>query len=269
MEPMSTKPARVDPAGTDFGRAAEDYARHRARFPRRALQWLERKGIGLAGQSVIDLGTGIGDLARRMAEQECVVTGVDHSAEMLAMGGRLAASEGLRVRYVQAPAEVTGLPTDSADAVLAGQCWHWFRQPEAGQELHRLLRPGGRAALLHFDWLPAEGNVVAATEALIRGHNPDWELGGGDGRHPAWEEDLRAAGLVDLETWEEELTVPYSHEDWRGRIRASAGVGGSLDPESVARFDAALAKLLAGGFPSEPLQVPHRLYGVVGTAPEE
>src|SRR5918996_1531463 len=31
-----------------------------------------------------------------------------------------------------------------------------------------------------------------------------------------------------------DLEVPYSHEAWRGRIRASAGVGASLSPEGVA-----------------------------------
>ena len=257
----------MDILNTDFGRAADDYARYRARFPRAAMDWLEKKGIGFPGQALVDLGTGTGDLARRMAEAGCAATGVDHSEGMLAVGRRLIADEGLSVRLVQAEAEHTGLPDQCADAVVAGQCWHWFRQPDAGMELRRLLRPGGRAAVMHFDWLPEEGNVVAATEALILGYNPEWHLGGGDGRYPSWAEDLRAVGMVDIEVWEKDLMVPYSHEDWRGRIRASAGVGGSLIAEGVEKFDAALAKLLRGGFPNEPLKVPHRIFGVVATAP--
>ena len=52
-----------------------------------------------------------------------------------------------------------------------------------------------------------------------------------------------------------------------GRIRASAGVAASLPPEPVAAFDQALAALLAEHFPDQPLQVPHRLFALLATAP--
>jgi SAM-dependent methyltransferase len=53
--------------------------------------------------------------------------------------------------------------------------------------------------------------------------------------------------------------IPYSHEAWRGRIRASAGVSASLGPEAVAAFDAEHALMLSRDFPSDPMQVPHRV----------
>ncbi len=61
--------------------------------------------------------------------------------------------------------------------------------------------------------------------------------------------------------------VSYSHEGWRGRIRASAGVGGSLPDARVAAFDRALAALLAAEFPEQPLQVPHRAFAAIALAP--
>ena len=61
-----------------------------------------------------------------------------------------------------------------------------------------------------------------------------------------------------------ETDVPYTHEAWRGRIRASAGMAASLLPEKVAAFDAEHAALLARDFPADPLAVPHRCWAVWG-----
>jgi hypothetical protein len=40
-----------------------------------------------------------------------------------------------------------------------------------------------------------------------------------------------------------------------------------LAPEAVADFDRALAALLTAEFPHEPLQVPHRCFALIATAP--
>jgi hypothetical protein len=61
--------------------------------------------------------------------------------------------------------------------------------------------------------------------------------------------------------------APYSHEAWRGRIRASAGVGGQLPPDQVAVFDADLAAILKARYPENPLAVHHRSFALVARAP--
>ena len=151
--------------------------------------------------------------------------------------------------------------------VAAGQCWHWFDRRAAGAEARRLLRPGGRLLIAHFDWLPLGGSVVLATEFLILEHNPRWRMGGGCGVYPEWFTDAFEAGLRDIESFTFDLAVPYEHEAWRGRIRASAGVGGSLPADRVDAFDRALAALLARDYPTEPLQVPHRVFALHATKP--
>ena len=109
--------------------------------------------------------------------------------------------------------------------------------------------------------------MVAASEELIRRHNPAWDLHGGTGLYPAWLADAALAGFGEIETFSFDVAVPYSHEAWRGRIRASAGVGGSLAAEAVARFDRELAALLARAFPEDPLSVPHRAFALIAHAP--
>ncbi len=130
-----------------------------------------------------------------------------------------------------------------------------------------MLVPGGRLVIAHFDWLPLAGTVVAATEALILEHNPAWGAAGGNGLHYRWFPDLEGAGFVGIESFTFDLSVPYAREAWLGRIRASAGVGASLPPDGIARFDAAHRGLLEQSFPDDPLSIPHRVFAVFGRTP--
>jgi hypothetical protein len=120
--------------------------------------------------------------------------------------------------------------------------------------------------IAHFDWIPLTDNVVEATEQLILTHNPGWRGAGGNGVYPRWLHDLGQVGFHGLETFSYDVFVPYSHEDWRGRIRASAGVGASLAPDQVAVFDRDLASLLQARFPQPILQVHHRVWALAGRA---
>jgi aconitate hydratase len=251
----------------DFGLTAQDYGRHRAGFPPELVRRLNEGGIGTAGQRVLDLGTGTGSLARLFALAGAEVVGLDPAERLMDQARALDAEAGVRIDYRVGNAEETGLPDAAFDLVSAGQCWHWFDAPQAAAEVRRCLRPGGKVVIAHFDWLPLPGNVVAATEALITEFNPDWQLGGGTGIYPRWLTDLATAGFIGIETFSFDLDVPYPPEGWRGRIRASAGVGASLTPERVAEFDRRLEAVLRQDFPGEVLRLPHRTWAVTATSP--
>ncbi len=251
----------------DFGRTVDDYGTHRAGFPPSFYDALGGEGIAIAGRHAIDLGTGTGTLARGLAARGALVIGIDPSDTMLDEARRLARADALAIDFRRATAEETGLAAASADLVSAGQCWHWFDRPRAARECRRLLRPDGLLVIAHFDWIPLPGNVVEATEQLIRQHNPRWLLHGGSGLYGLWFADLAAAGFFDLRSRSFDEDVLYSHAAWRGRIRASAGVGASLSPAAVAVFDAAHAAMLAERFADEPLHVHHRVFFVTGRPP--
>lgn len=243
----------------DFGKTATDYARHRAGFPPLLVERLGELARGRA----LDLGTGTGTLARLLAAKGCRVIALDPSRDMLAQARRLAPT----LDHLAARAEQVPLRDGSLDLVTAGQCWHWFDRPAAAREARRLLRPGGALVIAHHDWIPLPGNLVEAMEALVLAHNPAWRGAGTTGLYPAWLKDAALAGFVGLETFSVDVPAVYTHESWRGRVRACAGVGASLPPEAVARFDAEHAALLRARFPAEPLEVPHRLWALVARAP--
>ncbi|MGZ3458312.1 MAG: class I SAM-dependent methyltransferase, partial [Archangium sp.] len=208
----------------DFGRTADDYAKHRAGFPERFFQRLASEGVLRPGLRAVDLGTGTGTVARGLARHGCQVTALDISASMLEGARGLAASERLSIDFRVAPAENTGLPEASADLVIAGQCWHWFDRAAAAREAARVLVPGGRLVIAHFDWVPLPGNLVEATENLMSEFHPARLppdiFGHSAGLYPAWFQDAAGAGLVHLESFTFDVAVPYTHEAWRGRVRA-------------------------------------------------
>ena len=251
----------------DFGLTAEDYGRFRAGFPASLFDWLEAGDVIAPGLRVLDLGTGTGSLGRGFARCGCRVVGLDLSPDLIAEARAQDSAAGLASAYLAGSAERVGLADGAFDIVAAGQCWHWFDRPAAAREARRLLKPGGRLVIAHFDWIPLAGNLVAATEDLIRAHNPDWAFGGGTGLHADWLADATGAGFEQIETFSFDAAVVYSHEAWRGRIRASAGVGASLPPARVAAFDEALATLLAERFPDDPQAVPHRVFCLTARAP--
>ena len=236
----------------DFSSTASDYTKYRAGFPEKLFRRLEGHGIGEPGQRVVDLGTGTGSLARGVARRGARVVGVDVSDALMAQARALDAADGLAFstcsREPRRPACPRRRSTWSPRGVLA-----LVRRPAAAQEARRLLLPGGKLCIAHFDWLAPRGSVVEATERLIEAHNPGQPKphlvhAAGQGVYAPWLSDLSEAGFEAIETFSFDVDVPYSHEAWRGRIRASQGVGATLDPAAVARFDAEHAALLASGF---------------------
>ena len=130
-------------AGTNFGMAASDYGTFRAGFPDSLFDRLQEFEIGRPDQSVVDLGTGTGTLARGFARRGCSVIGVDPDERMIAQARELDRKAGVSIEYVEATAESTTLEAGIAHVVTAGQCWHWFDRPRALAEVQRILLPGG------------------------------------------------------------------------------------------------------------------------------
>jgi len=247
----------------NFGAAAQDYARHRAGFPDSFYARLLAVGIGLQGQQVVDIGTGTGVLGRGFARRGCKVIGIDPDERLLAQARLLDQEAGIMIEYRVGVAEAVPAADRSTDVISAGTCWHWFNGPVAAREVKRIGKPGAYVVIAMFSWLPLPGNVVAATERLIEQHNPAWKFGGGNGFYLECIEHLQGEGIGNIETFSYDLQVPYTQESWRGRIRASAGVGASLSAEGVQDFDADLAGLLQQSFNTEVLQVHHRLLTVI------
>jgi demethylmenaquinone methyltransferase/2-methoxy-6-polyprenyl-1,4-benzoquinol methylase len=152
-------------------------------------RWRTRaiRSLRLTGhERVVDVCTGTGDVAlaavgaRPGASQ---VVGVDFSGEMLRLGREKvrAVGEAGRVVLVRGDATSLPLPTASMDAATVAFGIRNVEQPERGlAEMYRVLRPGGRLAILEFSipssalvravYLPYFRHVLPRIGRLVSGH---------------------------------------------------------------------------------------------------
>jgi demethylmenaquinone methyltransferase/2-methoxy-6-polyprenyl-1,4-benzoquinol methylase len=152
-------------------------------------RWRDRaiRSLHLSGrESVVDVCTGTADVA--LAAVGAVpgaarVLGVDFSGEMLRLGARKSASRGHAGRILLARGDATRLPvrTASQDAATAAFGIRNVEQPErALAEMQRVLRPGGRLAILEFSipssalvrvlYLPYFRHVLPRIGRMVSGH---------------------------------------------------------------------------------------------------
>jgi SAM-dependent methyltransferase len=144
-----------DTASTGFARAAEAYEIGRPDYPAAALGPLRLA----PGMTVLDLAAGTGKLTRALAASGATVIAVEPVAEMRAC---LPSS----VRALDGTAERIPLEDASADLVTVAQAFHWFDGDAALAEIHRVLRPGGRLAVV-WNRRVEDAAINEAIEAIV------------------------------------------------------------------------------------------------------
>ncbi|OHU99140.1 class I SAM-dependent methyltransferase [Mycobacterium talmoniae] len=94
---------------------------------------------------VADIACGTGILADRIERdlRPAAVYGVDMSDGML----EEARARSARVQWLKGPAEQLPFDDSALDAVVTTSAFHFFDQPAALREFHRVLAPGGVAAV--------------------------------------------------------------------------------------------------------------------------
>jgi SAM-dependent methyltransferase len=125
------------------------YARHRPSYPADAIDFIVRR-CGLdASTTLVDIGCGTGISTRLFSERGIPTIAIEPNDDMRAKAETEPLAAGARPPvYRKGTGEATGLPNGEAAAVLAAQAFHWFDAAAAFREFHRILRPGGHAALM-------------------------------------------------------------------------------------------------------------------------
>lgn len=178
-----------------FGSEAAAYERGRPSYPPEAIDWLLPPGA----RDVLDLGAGTGKLTTRLVERGLQVVAVDPIAEML---------EVLRTSLPDTPAllgtaEEIPLADNSVDAVLVAQAWHWFDPTRAIPEVARVLRPGGRLALVwntrdeRLGWVRELGRIIGRDGDPVETTLPA-PFTGMQSQRVEWTNYLTPQALIDL-----------------------------------------------------------------------
>jgi demethylmenaquinone methyltransferase / 2-methoxy-6-polyprenyl-1,4-benzoquinol methylase len=119
-----------------------------------------------AGENILDMAGGTGDVAFRLARRGARVTVADINPEMLKVGRDRAEKRGLEgLAWAEENAEKLSFPSSRFDAyTIAFGIRNVTDIPAALKEAHRVLRRGGRLFVLEFstsEW-PGFGEAYAA-----------------------------------------------------------------------------------------------------------
>ena len=100
----------------------------------------------VAGRRVLELGCGHGDLTLELLDRGAQVQAIDISSGMVEVARKRAElfRAGGRLEARAAPAESTGVGDGSVDLVTGKWILHHVDLAAAADEVHRVLRPGGR-----------------------------------------------------------------------------------------------------------------------------
>ncbi|MBQ8965773.1 class I SAM-dependent methyltransferase [Ruminococcus sp.] len=220
----------------DWGRTSEDYAKFRDIYPREFYNKLIIRNLCVSGQKVLDLGTGTGVLPRNMYSYGAEWYGTDISPEQIEQAKHLAESENMNINFFASSSEEIDFPDDTFDVVTACQCFWYFDHSVLAPKLSRILKKGGKLVVLYMAWLPFEDEIAGKSEEIVLKYSPNW-TGAGETRHHSFiaPEVLEYFTQTDAELYD--IKVPFTRDSWHGRMKACRGVGASLPPEELAKWE--------------------------------
>ena len=124
------------------------------------------------GRTVLDFGCGSGENLLLLARRGAIPIGVDISESLLDLARQRLAANGLagRARFVVGSAHDLPITANSVDIVLGIAVLHHLDLAASAREVHRVLKPGGRAI---FQEPVRNSRVLAAIRSWIPYRAPD------------------------------------------------------------------------------------------------
>lgn len=222
----------------DWSRTSGAYAKYRDIYPPAFYERICACNICKQGQTVLDLGTGTGVLPRALYKYGASWTGADISKAQIAEAQRLSQNSGMNIRYVVSSAEALDLPDHSFDTITACQCFMYFDNDRAVQNICRMLKPGGRLLILFMAWLPGESEIAANSEKLILKYNPHWT--GSNMQRDEAKQPPSTLPYFTLTHKEAFLTpVSFTRETWHGRLTACRSTAAEMAPDTLQTWEKA------------------------------
>jgi SAM-dependent methyltransferase len=156
-----------------FSNRVDAYVKYRPGYPKEAIDVLYNT-VGFRPDSdVADVGAGTGIFSKLLLERGSRVIAVEPNEAMRGELEKLL-REYENLRIVSGSAEATGLPDASVDFIVCAQSFHWFDRDLAKKEFRRILRPGGKVALIWNSRLTEGTPFLERFEKLLQTFGIDY-----------------------------------------------------------------------------------------------
>ena len=167
-----------EPAARSYGKVfdeiAAEYDRRRPTYPDELVdQACQVAGIG-AGDHVLEVGCGSGQLTRSLVARGLHVTALEPGKSLIALARQNLEGAG-EVEFVNAQFEVALLPRERFQAVFSASAFHWIDPEVSWQKAADVLVPSGTLALVQYFGLeePRSKRDQEAALAAMRKVAPD------------------------------------------------------------------------------------------------
>jgi ubiquinone/menaquinone biosynthesis C-methylase UbiE len=165
-------------AAQGFSSAAALYENVRPSYPNAMTTWLLQE-LNLSSHShILDLGAGTGKFLPYLQPITAHITAVEPITEMLAQLQQAFPE----IATVQASSENLPFASESFDAVICAQSFHWFANTTALAEIYRVLKPNAHLGLIwnqrdcNIPWVKALAEHIAPLERdTPRYHSEKWK----------------------------------------------------------------------------------------------
>jgi SAM-dependent methyltransferase len=152
-----------------FSRVSKEYAEFRPQYPAVLFDWIAAQCR--MRERAWDCACGSGQATLALAERFAQVIATDASADQVT-----AAPAHPRVTYGVAPAEASGIASESVDLIAVAQALHWFDLGRFYGEARRVARAGAVLAAWTYDIMRIEDEAIDALVQRFYGETlaPYW-----------------------------------------------------------------------------------------------
>lgn len=157
-----------------FSNRVDDYVKYRPSYPAALLDTLMTECRLSERSYVADIGAGTGIFASLLLDRRLNVIGVEPNQAMRMAADRMLTEEpGYTSR--DGTAEATGISPSTIDLITAAQAFHWFEREKSRSEFIRILKPGGRMAIIWNDRV-MDDSFQQDYESLLQEHGTDYNV---------------------------------------------------------------------------------------------
>ncbi|MFI5158272.1 MAG: class I SAM-dependent methyltransferase [Sphingobacteriales bacterium] len=156
-----------------FSDRVDNYVKYRPSYPPEVLDYLETACDLNTAAVIADVGAGTGIFTKLLVDKGYKVFAVEPNQPMLN-----AAIEQLSGKQNFTPVDGTAggttLPDHSIDMIICAQAFHWFSNDSTRMEFNRILKSGGKTALIWNNRATNADPFSVEYDALLRNDSVDY-----------------------------------------------------------------------------------------------